>query len=261
MSEQDREHTDMPSPFERSLLLSARADAPPSEATEQAWLRFSGVMAAAAASAGSLHAGAIAATSGWARLVRLSALKYLAIGALGGSALTFAWLRTHPIQGREAAAAVRSANAESASAAYAPAPPLARVAKSQPEPTAVIPGHGAAAIERKHEKPPSAATAQTLAHSAPFASAAPTSLSAETAALDAARNASATGAFQRALSLLARYQQDFPNGVLRDDAEVATIQTLDAAGEHTQAARRAMQFLAAYPNDPHSATLKRLLSR
>ncbi len=106
--------------------------------------------------------------------------------------------------------------------------------------------------------PASAATATPTHHLEP---AAPSTLSAETAALDAARKASAAGAFHRALSPLAQYQQDFPHGVLRAAAEVASIQILSASGDHAQAVRRAMQFLAEYPNDPHSATLKLLLAR
>lgn len=266
MSEREQEPSDMQSPFERTLLLSAAADAPPPEASEQAWLRFSDVLASAAVSSGSLHAGAVAAGRGWAHFLRASPLKNLLIGALGGGALTFAWFHAHPEQVRDIAPPeVRVISLRQASTPPSSAAPLAHepLPLPPPPPTAAAPRHAASAWGALHAraKSPTSGAQRTPTDSKALESAQPSTLSAETAALDAARNASAGGAFHRALSLLAQYQQDFPGGVLRSDAEVATIETLNAAGDRAEAERRAMQFLVEYPNDPHSATLKRLFAR
>ena len=260
MSVREQKLSDMQTPFERTLLLSARADALPPEATEQAWLRFSGVMGAATLSAGAAHAGAVATSTGWAQLVRLGALKYLLLGALGGSALTVTWFRAHPVRVREATpAALLAASVAASSAAAAVAPPTASEAAIAPPASTLTLKHKISSNSApfSQQKSPAAATAE--ARTSEPDSAPPSTLSAETAALDAARNASAAGAFQRALRLLQQFQQDFPHSVLRADAQAATIQTLEAAGEHAQATRQAMQFLAEYPNAPHSMTLKRLL--
>ncbi|MEO8899994.1 MAG: hypothetical protein ABI627_00595 [Polyangiaceae bacterium] len=270
MSERDPEASDMQSPFERTLLLSARADAPPPEAAQQAWLRFSGVLATTAVSSGSLHAGAVAAGSGWVHFLRASPLKHVLIGAIGGGALTFAWFQAHPERAREVAPPeLRIVSLGQLSAPPSSAAPLASEPLPAPPPRAAAPLHAAAPLRAASASSALHAREQLLTSGAPrtptdrkaLESAGPSTLAAETAALDAARNASAGGAFHRALSLLAQYQQEFPRGVLRSDAEVATIETLNAAGQRAEAARRAMQFLVAYPNDPHSSTLKRLFAR
>jgi len=85
-------------------------------------------------------------------------------------------------------------------------------------------------------------------------------LSAEVAALDAARAASRAGAYNRALALLGQYQADFPTGVLRGDAEVASIEALYEKGDRREASRRAAEFLVQFPNDPHSGAVRRLLT-
>jgi hypothetical protein len=249
----------MQTAFERTLLRSAQSDAPPPEATEQAWLRFSGMMSAAALSAGAAHVGTSAASGGWARLLRLRALKYLMVSSLAAGALTALWFKAHPIRGHETPmASTQPSLVEPSSPVAITVAPSASGAVVAPPPSAPMPQHPSSnGTQRRHAQFSTATTAKartTASESAP-----PSTLSAEIAALDAARKASAAGSFQDALSLLQQFQQDFPRSVLGADAEVATIQTLEASGDHAQAARRAMQFLAQYPNDPHSAALKALL--
>lgn len=259
MSEREQEASDMQTAFERTLLRSAQSDAPPPNATDQAWLRFSDMMSAAALSAAAAHAGTAAASGGWARLLRLRALKYLLVGSLAGGALTALWFKAHPIRGHETTmASAQLAVVAPSSAASVAATANASSAGVAPLPSAPLPQHASLNGAQRRRAPFSKATTARARTSAPE-SAPLSTLSAEIAALDAARKASATGSFQDALSLLQQFRQDFPHSALGADAEVATIQTLEASGDHAQAARRAMQFLAQYPNDPHSAALKALL--
>ncbi|MEP7052803.1 MAG: hypothetical protein ABJB12_20715 [Pseudomonadota bacterium] len=256
MTKQEQEAADLQTPFERTLLRSASADAPPQEATEQAWLRFSGAMGAAALAAGSLPNAS--ASVGWARVLSGRALKCVLLGALGGAAITAIWFRTHPTHVHESTPAMALVASVASSSARSVAEAPSDVAAAQP-PSAPAAQHfkSASRPPRRHDTLPARAAAAARTgepQPAPLST-----LAAETAALDAARKASAQGAFQHALSLLEQFQQTFPHSELRGDAEVATIQTLQAAGDHAQAARRAMQFLAQYPNDPHSGTLKALL--
>ena len=78
--------------FEQTLLDSARFDALPTQATEQAWQRFSGLLTGLAVSPA---IGARLATPETARLARFAALKWLLLGALGGSAATVVWFGSH----------------------------------------------------------------------------------------------------------------------------------------------------------------------
>ena len=131
----EHEPSEMQTPFERTLLLSARADAPPPQAAEEAWSRFSAVMGVAALSAASLPACALGASSAGAHLLRLGAWKYILIGALGGTALTIAWFQAHPSQARETPAEGRVARMVVGSAApVVPAAP-ADQATLAPHPT------------------------------------------------------------------------------------------------------------------------------
>ncbi len=240
--------------FERKLLDSARSYELSPEAVERAWLRFSGSMAAGATAAG-LDVASSNESSARMR-ARYGAAKYLLIGALSGSALMFAWL------GMRAPLSPRGITVRPTALPTSAPPPLSstgRVAALDVKQVffteRIRPPHrGAEARTPRAQEPtlpPPAAGTE---------SSAPSTLAAEVAALDAARAAARAGAYNRALDLLGQYQRDFPAGALGADADVATIEVLYAKRDRAEATRRAEHFLAQFPNDPHSAVVKRLLT-
>src|SRR5450432_3337657 len=251
--------------FDRTLLDSARVDGVSAEATEQAWLRFSVLLAGAAVSAGGAHAATQSAAS-LGLLSRLGAGKYLLLGALGGSALTFAWLGSHRV-GRPSPMRDVAAPLTTLPSAVVPSQSShGSVPAASPE---TAPAHTTAARARLARSPAGArlhepalakADRPSSTESQSESAFAASTLSAEVAALDAARAASRAGAYNRALDLLGQYQADFPTGVLRADAEVASIEALYEKGDRGQAARRAAEFLVQFPNDPHSIAVRRLLT-
>jgi hypothetical protein len=238
--------------FERLLVQSARADGPPDGAAGAAWGRFS-VGARQLASSAERGGGLL-------RSAQSGALKWLLLGALGGSVLTAAsmsWLaRTDdataapvgprrselPVQGVEARAATSSPSPSAEPGAASASPRL-----SPPVPAA-------APVHRSDERARKA-PGHRRANRTSF------SLDAEVSALDAARTALSAGQVQRALGLLAQYRTDFPNGELARDAEVFEIEALLADGARAQAERVSDQFLARYPDDPHAARIRALLAR
>ncbi|MEO6598259.1 MAG: outer membrane protein assembly factor BamD [Polyangiaceae bacterium] len=251
--------------FERTLLDSARLDGVSAEATEQAWLRFSGLLASAAVVAGGAQAGAQSVVR-LGVLSRLGAGKCLLLGALGGSALTFAWFGSprpsQPIQTGSVAATpprptLPSAVAPQASNGNGPA----LIADAAPSRTAPVRARLLASPVSARPQPALAKVAQLGSLESNEAQSAPTpsTLTAEVAALDAARAAARAGAYDRALNLLSQYQANFPTGTLRADAEVATIEALYEKGDRTEASRRATRFLVQFPNDPHRSAVRRLL--
>jgi hypothetical protein len=237
--------------FERTLLASARGDALPAEATEDAWLRFS-------ATAGALGAGAgLVAADGW-RFWPASGWRagwrWLVAGAAAGSAVTallLGWRAEH--------APVRAIEKSDAALVTTPVPP--RV------PGAVVPsvqGPGELPLAPQKRVPtvpsarPEARTGSSRSRSTgPSAPA----LAAEIAALDAVRRAMAAGDFERALEGTESYAREFPRGQLAADADALAAQALAARGEGAAASERALRFLERHPDDPHAARMRRLLDR
>jgi TolA-binding protein len=74
--------------------------------------------------------------------------------------------------------------------------------------------------------------------------------------IDAARSANASGAYDEAIWLIARYHRDFPDGALAPDAEVVALEAVAAKRDRPETARRAALFLSRYPDDPHAARVK-----
>jgi hypothetical protein len=265
MANVDRDQPEVADMFERMLLDSARSDSVSPEATEQAWLRFSGLLAGAALSASGGHAAA-QSVAGWGVLSRLGVGKYLLIGALGGSALTFAWFGSQRASQRARERSVvapptaqPSVNASQSSRDSAPLlSPDAAPARATPSRVRLA----ASSANARQREPtlPKAARPSAPENSKPESASAPSTLIAEVAALDAARAATRAGAYNRALALLGQYQADFPAGILSADAEVATIEALYEKGDRAEASRRAAQFLVQFPNDLHSRAVRRLLT-
>jgi hypothetical protein len=98
---------------------------------------------------------------------------------------------------------------------------------------------------------------------APVSPATPTvtssTLAAEVAMLDQARNAVSAKSGDRALDLLGRYAQKFPSGTLGLEAAVLRIEALYLAGSTAAARALAREFLASHPTSTHASHVRRLV--
>jgi hypothetical protein len=243
--------------FERALIESARADAPPAGAKDAAWDRFAAALAATAGVADADGPRAAAAADGGRLAAHGSALKWLVIGAIGGSALTAAVMATQ----RPPSVALPAA--QQATPRSLPAAP-----PSDRSPSAVSVGpaaHAPAVIA-----PPGAPVANPRARSrpadhvlrpvaAPAANSHAAALAAEVALLDSALRANAAGAYRDALRIIDDYRRRFPTGELGIDADVIALDALAAEHEDDRVATDAARFLSRYPNDPHAAHVRALI--
>ena len=115
-----------------------------------------------------------------------------------------------------------------------------------PEPLAApVPAPAARAFER-----PASIPAPARAHHHALAAAIPSELRAEIALVDAARSAVSTGADDRALVLLNRYDTSYRAGTFRPEAAALRIEALDHLGRTAQARTLAQRFIAAHPDSP-----------
>lgn len=231
------------------LLESARLDDATPGATDVAWARFSGALSAAALAASAPSAGDSSTRSGGAQpgaAAGTSAMRWLAIGAVAGSAITATWFTWKPRPELNSPAAMRSATSQPATsqpASVLPTPaPSSKIATPQAAPLA--PSHA----------PVATASAVRDSHGARARS----TLAAEVARLDAARTALEIGAFDEALRLVTRFHRDFPNGELATEADVLRIEVLSARNDHAGARREAARFLERHGNDPHAERVRQL---
>lgn len=102
--------------------------------------------------------------------------------------------------------------------------------------------------------PPSEATPPT-ASGVPRAA----SITAELAAIDAARSALAAGDNRRALTLLDDHAKRFPRGRLSLEAEVLRIEALARSGQRAAASARAQAFADRYPSSVFTPRVKRFI--
>ena len=244
--------------LERALLDSAKIDAVSEAATREAWERFSratGVVALVAGGTAVLRArhGLVP------KLSHGVAFKWLVVGAIGGSALTALWTRGVSNADRASQSSTESART---SERFVPrntiAVPSARelhdpVSKASAAPSGFEDTSVAAAAlskEALHSSPRHAFAGAQRRPSRPDST-----LPAEVRALDAVRSAIANGAFREATRLVDEYHRDFAHGQLTADADVLAIESLEAMGDHADAARRATEFLRRYPKDPHAGRI------
>jgi hypothetical protein len=97
---------------------------------------------------------------------------------------------------------------------------------------------------------PRSAAAPAHAHRHALAAATPSDLRAEIALVDAARTAVGSGADDRALALLNRYDTSYRAGTFRPEATALRIEALDHLGRTVQARTLAQRFIAAHPDSP-----------
>jgi hypothetical protein len=247
--------------FERVLLDSAKADGVSDAATHEAWARFAratGAVALVAGSSAALHA----RHGFFPRLTHGTALRWLIVGAIGGSAVTALWMRgTHTSSVEQAPhssfAGARSSTDDVAQHAAVGVP------LRKPEPVSPVSAvsAGSSGVHAREAAGAGPRHVPAGAKRAPFATAGqstspPSStLAAEVRAIDAVRTAIAVGAFRDATRLVGEYHREFPRGQLAADADVLAIESLEAAGEHDAAARRATEFLRQHPKDPHTGRI------
>ncbi|MDP9033365.1 MAG: hypothetical protein M3O50_01040 [Myxococcota bacterium] len=242
--------------FERALLHSASGDAPDADAGERAWMRFT-TLTANIAGAKAVSSGVPTAprtTKSVGRVASVvTAAKWVMLGAIAGSAMTFA-LIAHRVPAQPRASAPLVPTAQTVAAA-APSPVVARPILQTESSAAVV------------DPPPSASGATALHSSARNSGLGlvsvteASSLAAEVAALDAARSALDTGGPDDALALLGRYLREFPKGKLVPEAEVMAIEAQAVKGERARVIRDATRFLDRHPNAPERTRVEQLRSQ
>lgn len=249
MSDPDRLLDQPASPLTRELLSAARSDEP-SEALLGRTLMAIGAATSLVASAGTSAAaagatgamGAAAASAKGSSFLLL--LKWLSIGALGGAVTAMGAheardaLRALSAPSEEVTSLPKALDAERFASVRSELPP--RPAERS-DPSLIEDS-----LPPPPRPPPSAA--------APSGS----SLAAEVAALDAARQALARGDTSRALSLLDAHRDRFPEAHLLPEALHIRMEALYARGERPAAARIAERILAGFPQSPHAARARRV---
>ncbi len=83
----------------------------------------------------------------------------------------------------------------------------------------------------------------------------------ELARLREARTALAAGRVDEASSILAHYEESFPNGVLLPEAKAMRVDVLLAAGHVDEARSEAEGFIVRYPNSPQAGRMRVLVER
>jgi hypothetical protein len=253
------------SEFERMLLQSAHADGPRDDARD-AWARLSGSLSTMGPGGmigedgrrgpeGSTNP-VIAPGPVWPGAgagARSVAMKWLLLGAIGGSAVTAAVvLRARPGEtSAPATVVVPEAIAPAKVSAAAGTPSGASAPDVDPTPIPMT-SLAARAVRPRH-----AGRGRDLAlQDAADRRVSESTLAAEVSRIDAARTANAGGAYDEAIWLIERYQRDFADGALAPDAEVVALEAVAAKRDRPETARRAALFLSRYPDDPHAARVK-----
>jgi hypothetical protein len=225
-------------PFERTLLESAKDDGPSPEA-RRALAALAAGMAGTAATRVARH--------GLASLWGGKGVVIVGLAALGVGVLWWG-LRSHAPAAAVAPRATVAVPSPPASTAEAnaiptdpPAPPLYAV-----------------------DDLPVAAPAMTThvaetAGSAPQPPEAVSDLAAERALVERARAALAGGDARTALTALDEYDQRFPRGLLRDEADVTRIDALAKSGRLELARSRAKAFLATRGDGPYALRVSSFL--
>jgi hypothetical protein len=213
--------------LERAVLDSLRVVAVPAQAKGVVWGALSVTVAEAGALAG--------ATAGTASVWR-GALKYLVSPkALMAVPVVVAAIGASAVHQRSLVAPVQSpAVAAVALTATAPSP---EAVSDVPEAEAALPDAA--------DRPAPVMVRDRLRH--------------ESALLTRARAELRSGNPHAAQATLSRMQREFPAGALHQERDVLAIEALAAEGNADAAARGARAFIAAHPESPHAATLRRFL--
>lgn len=230
-----------PHAFDRSLLESAQDDRAPEGAEARALAALGiGAVATGAALVASHVTGAPPAAATASKVATAVVLKWVAVGVVV-SAVPLAYVagtrKERPPEASTPAArsSTPSATVSSIANVEAPVPAVEPSAVASVEPPA-----------------PSASARSSPPVAAPSARATPVrtadTLSAELDLLDRTRAALSGHDAAEARRLLDEYESRYPRGMLREEAELASIETLVAGGRTADANQAALHFIADHPN-------------
>ena len=249
MSEPRRLLDEGGSELERSLLRSARDDAPAPNARRKTMvaLALAGGVGVTATTATSTAATALGTTG------TTALLKWIGMGVIAGL-VTVGAVAVVPAQRGETQALVASkGNA-------------AKAASLEAQTASAVAAAASTAVEAP--APSAAEVAAPVAEAVPSATAAPhasakavekPSLADEVASLDAAREALGSGNAGGALRALDDHDRRFAGGALGPEALVLRIQALVQRGDRASASRLGEAYLAAHPRSPHANRVRSLL--
>jgi len=255
------------SEFEHSLLASARSDGPTPAEVERAWLAFEADACALAPLLPALGArheaiprAAPSAPRPWSATLRVRALKWLLIGAVGGGSLVALW----PSRGASPVPPPLPVAVPGGAGTPEPLAPIEIPSGAEPGPqapaAAATRAETAVPTQRRAPGPVPASPSLRRTELPPLRSGMTqeSRLTREVAALDAARAALAIGGSARALRQIEAYHREFPGGALEADADVVAIEALAAEGDQVALARAVQRFLRLRPRDPHVARIREI---
>jgi hypothetical protein len=251
--------------LEVDLLREAQVESPPAGAARRT-LAALGVGAAALSSSTAV---ASAAAGGAKVSMSLMAVKWIAIGVVGGAAVVGG------IEGVRIATSPEQRPLAAVAVGERPSQPAALPARAAAEPNGVervseVPAVAAPPVAG----PPAAPRAERAAAAdlprsstdleapapAPPATAASASLAPEIAMIDAARRAVAQRRPDEALGILGRYGEQFPRGRFVPEATYLRIEALLQRGDRTAALDLGRRYLASTPDGPQAKHVRAILA-
>ena len=240
--------------FERALLSSAREVGPSTDTVRSVATTLA---AAAVTSAGASVASAAGHVTVTGKLAALSTGTKLAIVLLAPLAIAGAVAGASAVVHRSSPPPVAPGAELTAPRAFAesPSPSAEREADHPISPESLPVAELAVGFPGPAPSQSAAPVAAGAAESAPPRPSAP-SIADEVRRLDQARAALASGRASVALALVSAYERDFPRGALTREAQVVRIEAYAKLGQAAMASQLAAQFVARYPDDPHSPRLR-----
>ena len=239
------------SPLQRRVLDATAHEAPSPEERDR-MARALGVSAAAigAASGATLAKTTVLASkaAAGASVGTTAALPWITVGvvglALAGAIVgTQAWKT--PLRSSRSPAPAAMASEPVPAASVEPAP-------AAPAPLAVTEPAAPAPPPLRPELP--ATTSGRRARTATM----PSDVREQSALVDAARNAVSSGAADRALALLHRYQDKYPGGIFRPETAALKIEALAELGRGAEVRALADRFVAEYGDGPLTDRVRRI---
>lgn len=231
-------------------LLRAASDEQPAEAAMQrtlAALGLSGAILATSSVASASLAGAQVGAAGTKAVTAALLVKWIGIGVVSGVGLA-------------GAAAMVSAPASPAPASVVSAPPARAVTRaSAPAGKPVRPFDPTPLPPPSSSAPTVAARSSAAAVALPEVETAP--LAAELSLVDRARSLLGTGQPEQSLALLTGYEREFPAARLLPEVLFLQLEAFERLSRRSEARHAAERLVSAFPQSPHAARARRLLSQ
>jgi hypothetical protein len=241
--------------WERSVILSARTDAP-SEQFRRNLQKKVGVAVGAA----SLTTATASAKSLGALLLKWLMLG-MTIGVVGAGAASYATTAVgRRASSRANATALLTVRPPPAPGRMPTRDPPPSLTSSVATPVQATSGISASAARTPPQPANAAASLQSLSAPTQDSLAGPTQLSQEMAAIKAARAALASRDATGALSELNQYERSYPVGLFKVEAQVLRIDALLELGQSAAAQDLAQRFLATQPNSPYARHVRSVAS-